>query len=218
MTDDPQSWQGDPAETEAAGHPDPQTDDRPSWARPTTTRPPRKYPSGAAKRKAAAARSAGSGGTSTGSTGRPGAAPGPPRAKPASKPRAKARVDYTEGLNAWLNLFTLPLIAKKQWLDVAAIVVHGPPITQAASDLANDDPRIAAIVGKAAELGPYGQLASGLVTLAAQLGSNHKLIPEQVAGMAGALPPDVLLAAVNFTPPAAAPPGPGADGARSAAA
>lgn len=125
-------------------------------------------------------------------------APKPGAATPKSKTQ-KYQTDYRKGLNGMLQLASFPLVMlgtqKPAFLaDAAAIGEHGPGVVDAVNDLAQEDPRLAAVLDKILGMGPYGALIAAVLPLAAQLLANHKIIPAGVAKALGAKDPDVLVA------------------------
>jgi hypothetical protein len=60
--------------------------------------------------------------------------------------------------------------------DAAAIVMHSNDVSNAVADLAVNDSRIARILDKLLEIGPYGALITAVMPLAAQILANHGII------------------------------------------
>jgi hypothetical protein len=119
-------------------------------------------------------------------------------ASPTPRPKAPAKVDYATGLKGLLPLAILPLVGLGRlkpvfFADAAAVSAKGPKVCDELSNLAQDDPRIAAIVEKATKVGPYGALLAAAMELSVQIATNHK--PELIAvtGGLGAVPPMQLI-------------------------
>lgn len=123
--------------------------------------------------------------------------PKSPRARPAASGGAKGRKTkadgYEEGLNGILQLICVPLIGAGAWADVAAVSLHGPALSKAIAQTADHDERLAAILDKALQVGPYGLVLTALMSLGAQIGVNHGAIPGEAARFFGALPTEVLM-------------------------
>lgn len=146
---------------------------------------------------------------------KPGPAPGTPRAssaprkaaptapKPTRKagPRAKvsaATPDYREGIAGLLQIPAFILASAGRLnpaleYDGIAVAVATPNIAEAVNSIAQDEPRVAAVLDKILQVGPYGALLGALVPLAAQIAVNHKRIP---AGTLGTLEPEALKASL----------------------
>lgn len=78
--------------------------------------------------------------------------------------------------------------------DAYAIGRHTPAISQALGDIADADPRVAAVLEKLAQVGPWGALIGALVPLAMQLAANHGVAAAAQFGSAlGVVNPSVLL-------------------------
>lgn len=57
--------------------------------------------------------------------------------------------------------------------DAHAIGKHAPVIAKALAEIADQDPRVAAVLERLAQVGPWGALVGALVPLALQLAANH---------------------------------------------
>lgn len=117
----------------------------------------------------------------------PGAPPRKP-GRPTGKPQPKSYVAGIEGLGqlaAGALLFVSPP-------DAAAVGFHTPPIAQALNDLAQQDPRVAAILDKLLQVGPYGALLASVMPLVLQILCNHGKVP---VGLLGTMDPDQLVTA-----------------------
>jgi hypothetical protein len=64
--------------------------------------------------------------------------------------------------------------------DAAAIIIHSEPIASAASNLAANDEKFAAILDRFLQAGPYAALITAVMPLLFQLAANHKLLPPQM--------------------------------------
>lgn len=112
------------------------------------------------------------------------------RRTPAAKaPRSK---DYRAGIEGIGQLAggALFFVAPA---DAAAVMLHTPPIAAALNDLAQQDPRVAAMLDKLLAVGPYGALLAAVMPLVLQILTNHGKIP---AGVLGTHTPDELIGAV----------------------
>lgn len=78
--------------------------------------------------------------------------------------------------------------------DSAAIQLHARGLADAAHQTAQSDPRLAAVLEKALQLGPYGLLLGAGLPLAYQLMANHGAFP--VIPELGVMDPDELLGMV----------------------
>lgn len=112
------------------------------------------------------------------------------------RPRKKSGTDYREGIEGLLQLPAAALavvgsqtdkqghLTHPEFLaDASAIADAAPKIASAVSDLANDRPEVAAVLDKILKVGPYGALITAVLPLAAQILTNHRVIP---AGLLGA--------------------------------
>jgi hypothetical protein len=115
----------------------------------------------------------------------------------ARKSRKKTGTDYREGIEGLLQLPAAGLMlagmqtGKLELVaDAATITNAAPSIAEALSDLANDQPQIAAVLDKVLKAGPYGALITAMVPMAMQLLTNHKVVP---AGVMGTVEPGVVI-------------------------
>jgi len=81
--------------------------------------------------------------------------------------------------------------------DAAAVVLHSENISQSVADLAVSDSRIARILDRLLEIGPYGALISAVMPLAAQIMTNHGILKP---GNFGAVSPEECIAQVVGEP------------------
>ena len=112
-----------------------------------------------------------------------------PAKKTAAAPRGRKpkKPDYTEGINGLFQLVSVPL-AFTAPADAYAVAAHGPNISKAVNDLAQERPEVAAVLDKVLKVGPYGALLGAVIPLAVQIMHNHNVIPEQMATQLGAHP------------------------------
>jgi hypothetical protein len=83
-------------------------------------------------------------------------------------------------------------------LDAAALALHTAPIADAIHHLALDDPRIAQILDRVMQVGPYGALVAAVSPLLVQVLCNHGVIRPNPT--VGALTPEELLTAIGVPP------------------
>lgn len=207
----PDGWGlGAPDETEASGAPTPS-----SQTEADADAPLGRNLDGSAKtsrrgrpRKAPGPTTSGAG-PGTGRT-KPRKAAAPPRSSSRSGPRAKPRIDYKSSLDGLCQLVGVPLFFVSP-LDAAALIVHQDELTTGLDQLANSDPRVAAILDRLLVAGPYGIVLAPVLKIGAQIAVNHNALPAEVGKFLGAVPPEILLQMVRFAPPdAAGAPSPGA--------
>jgi hypothetical protein len=126
-------------------------------------------------------------------------APAAPRPTRKAGPRAKATAatpDYREAVAGLLQIPAFILASAGRLnpvleYDGISIAAATPDIAEAVNSLAEQEPRVAAVLDKILTVGPYGALLGALVPLAAQIAVNHKKIP---AGTMGTLEPEALKA------------------------
>jgi hypothetical protein len=121
-----------------------------------------------------------------------------PAAKTAGKatPAAGKHAEYTMAMQGVMQIPAAVLAMASRWsptlaLDSVAFTVHAPPISSAVADLAMEDARVAAILEKVAEVGPYGAIVLAVLPLVLQVAANHKAIPPNEE--MGILTPEQLL-------------------------
>lgn len=121
-----------------------------------------------------------------------GSAPPPPATRKAAGTRKPGQAkDYTKGIEGLGQLAAGALFFVAP-ADAAAVGYHIPPIAVALNDLAREDPRVAALLDKILQVGPYGMLLGAVMPLVLQILTNHGKVP---AGMLGTLEPEVLVGA-----------------------
>ncbi len=129
------------------------------------------------------------------------AAPAAPRPTRKAGPRAKpsaALPDYREGVAGLLQIPAFILASAGRLnpvleYDGIAVAVATPNIAEAVNALAQEEPRVAAVLDKILQVGPYGALLGALVPLVAQIAVNHKRLP---AGTLGTQEPEALKASL----------------------
>jgi hypothetical protein len=123
---------------------------------------------------------------------------GPGSTRPsASRP---AQPDYRAAVAGLLQLPAMALGVGARFnpafgLDSAALALHTPPIADAVHYLALDDARIAAILDRVMQVGPYGALVAAVSPLIVQILCNHGVIKPNAT--VGALTPEELLTALG---------------------
>jgi hypothetical protein len=113
------------------------------------------------------------------------------------KSKRKTGTDYRAGIEGLLQLPAAGLMlagmqsGKLELVaDAATITNAAPGIAEALSDLANDQPQVAAVLDKVLKAGPYGALIAAVVPMAMQLMANHKVVP---VGVMGTVDPGVVI-------------------------
>lgn len=84
---------------------------------------------------------------------------------------------------------SIPLIA-----DGATILYHGPALAQATIQIAENDPRIMALIEKLVQFGPYGMFVTVVFSMAIQGGRNHEVAAPGLLESFGAMPPEQIIA------------------------
>lgn len=170
---------------------------------PATTEPPMADPEAPYGRKAD--------GTPKARPGRKpadGSAPRQTAPKPSRKaatPRARvAAPDYRAGIAGVLQVPTAALAMAGRFkpvlaYDAAAIAIHTPSIAEALNTLAQEEPRVAAVLDRVLAIGPYGAIVGVAVALTAQIAVNHKRLPAEAGAAFGAVEPDTLMASMAPT-------------------
>jgi hypothetical protein len=124
----------------------------------------------------------------------------PPKPGAARKPPARGRAtDYRPGILGLAQVVAFPLTVAGRYrpplaLDGAAVATHAPDIAEALSVLAAERPEVAAALDRVLSAGPYGLLIGACVPLVAQIGVNHRRLPESVGVGLGAVPREQLAA------------------------
>ena len=130
-------------------------------------------------------------------------APKPGRKAPATRARTAAP-DYRPGIAGVLQVPAAALAMAGRFrpelaYDAAAIAVHTPTIADALNTLAQEEPRVAAVLDRILAIGPYGAIVGVVVTLGAQIAVNHKRLPVEAGQAFGAVDPDTLMASLAPT-------------------
>lgn len=133
-------------------------------------------------------------------------APKPARKSTGARTRPSAAPDYRPGIAGVLQVPTAALAMAGRFkpalaYDAAAIAVHTPTIADALNTLAQEEPRVAAVLDKVLAIGPYGAMVGVVITLGAQIAVNHKRLPIEAGQAFGAVEPDTLMA--SLAPPTA---------------
>ncbi|HWW95507.1 MAG TPA: hypothetical protein VN375_19210 [Vicinamibacteria bacterium] len=117
--------------------------------------------------------------------------PTAPGKKPTPAASRKGARDYRKGIEGIGQLVAggLMFVAPA---DAAAVGFHTPPIAEALNDLAQEDPRFAAMLDKLMKVGPYSALLAAVAPLMLQILCNHGKMP---AGILGTVPPEHLIEA-----------------------
>lgn len=111
-------------------------------------------------------------------------------------PAGRGPTDYRPALLRMTTWVTLPL-AFRAPIDAASIDHHvrgedtpeNPGLARAVSNLAADQPQVAAVLDRILTAGPYAELAAAGIPLVMQLLVNHNRIPVAVAKKLGATDP-----------------------------
>lgn len=138
---------------------------------------PRGARTGTSKRKPAAAK--------------PKAAPTPPR-KPAAAPSRKD-VDYTEAFSETAKSIG-GLLMMGSPLDGAVILTCADEIGDVGNELAQINDQVRALGDRLLKIGPWGRVSNLVAKIGAQICANHRILPDAVTGLFGALPRDQFAA------------------------
>lgn len=129
----------------------------------------------------------------------------PKPGRKATTPRARvAAPDYRAGIAGVLQVPTAALAMAGRFkpvlaYDAAAIAIHTPSIAEALNTLAQEEPRVAAVLDRVLAIGPYGAIVGVAVALTAQIAVNHKRLPAEAGAAFGAVEPDTLMASMTPT-------------------
>ena len=139
-------------------------------------------------------------------------APRPTRNVRVKAPRTRPPVgmDYTEAILGVGQLIAIPLgLAgrqnKKLAYDAATVVAFLPDVAQFGNELAQQEPKIAALLDKIVTVGPYGKGVALAMAIGAQIAVNHGMIPVSAGQGLGAVHPDVLMDQVSASGTASSP-------------
>lgn len=135
----------------------------------------------------------------TGGGGKPTAPPPPKKAGKPKPPPKRTRPDYRPGITALLSLPAglvgaagATLGRRELVADAATIMAHAPGLAGGLDELAGQDPRVAAVLDRVLQAGPYGALITAVVPMAAQILANHGILKP---GQMGTMPPEDLVQA-----------------------
>lgn len=117
----------------------------------------------------------------------------PPETTPAEAIRGLLQMPATGLVIIGQRANSLPLVA-----DGATILVHGPGWAQALADIAENDPRIMAILEKLVAFGPYGAFVTMSVIIGAQFARNHEAAPAPILEGFGAVSPEQIISAAGL--------------------
>lgn len=132
------------------------------------------------------------------------AASGPPKAAKQAPRQAATppEVTYAQAASGLLSLIPIGLAMaarvlrnERLALDSVAVSRGIPDLAQAAGDIAVTDARIAAVLDKVEQVGPWGAFIMAGLPIALQIGANHGFVePSETMGI---LTPDQLMATVE---------------------
>lgn len=110
--------------------------------------------------------------------------------------------DYRESVLGVIQVISLPLAAvatrdDRFAADLVAVEASAEPIADAFDQMARTNDKIAKVLDKLAEVGPYGLLISAVAPLVLQVAANHEAIPP---GVAGTVDRQTLLEAAGMAP------------------
>jgi hypothetical protein len=91
---------------------------------------------------------------------------------------------------------SVPLVA-----DGATIIVHGGPFAEALAKIAENDPRMMALLEKLLAFGPYGEALALAIPFAAQFIRNHNEPAAPILEGFGAVPPEQIITAASLDIP-----------------
>lgn len=115
-------------------------------------------------------------------------------------------VDYTEAINGIGQLIALPLglagrANRKLAYDAATVVAFLPDVAAFGNELAQNEPRVAALLDKIVTVGPYGKGVALALGIGAQIAVNHGWIPVEAGRTMGAMEPEQLMDHVSGPAP-----------------
>jgi hypothetical protein len=94
------------------------------------------------------------------------------------------------------RVHSTPLVA-----DGATILVHGPGVAKAIVEIAENDPRVMALLEKVLAFGPYGVLLAALIPAVAQGIRNHNEPAAPLLEGFGAVAPERIISAASLDVP-----------------
>ena len=136
----------------------------------------------------------------------PGAVPRRTSSRARTGPRAASRENvaarYSDGCLRLLRTLVAPLMVVGQRnpavaADAATLAQTGPALAEAVGQLAAEEARVAAALDRLMSVGPYGEVGTVLLTIAAQLAYNHGALPPAMGAGMGLQDPAVLAAGVR---------------------
>jgi hypothetical protein len=122
--------------------------------------------------------------------------PAPEKLTPQETIRGILQVPATAFILAGQRTQSIPLVA-----DGATILVHGPAFAEAAAQIAEQDPRIMALLEKLVTFGPYGMFVTVCVIAGTQFRRNHDEKNAALLEELGAVPPDKIIDMANLGVP-----------------
>lgn len=126
---------------------------------------------------------------------------------PASKPRPRGNTtradsgklaeertsDRAEGIAGLGQLACIPLMLLGQHADVGAIQAHWPAVSTETAKIADNNPKLAAVIDKAIAIGPYAGLVTALMPFVLQILVNHnRLSMHPMLGGMGVISPQAM--------------------------
>lgn len=123
-------------------------------------------------------------------------APKPPPRRPGPR-RAPSGPDYVAGARGLVQLVAagfgiLAAVTRRPEFvaDSATLSIHGEALAQGVGEAAAGDERLARVLEKALQVGPYGALLAPVMTIGAQIAVNHGILKP---GVMGTKEPQVLI-------------------------
>jgi hypothetical protein len=77
--------------------------------------------------------------------------------------------------------------------DAATLTVYADPVADGFQQVAETDARVAAVLDRVMQVGPYAAIIAPLIGLVTQLGVNHRLVPEALGAQLGAMSPAAII-------------------------
>lgn len=124
------------------------------------------------------------------------------RTGPRANTRENTAARYTDGCMRLLRTLVAPLMIVGQRnpavaADAATLAQSGPALADAVGQLAAEEARVAAALDRLMAVGPYGEVGTVLLTIAAQLAYNHGALPPAMGAGMGLQDPATLAAGVR---------------------
>jgi hypothetical protein len=120
-----------------------------------------------------------------------------PRPAAAPKKSSGKQALREEAANGIGQIVAFGAMVSGQLADAGAIGMHWPGMAHEAAVTAETDAKMAALLDKLLEVGPYGNLIIATLPLVAQLLVNHSLVKLEAMAGAGVVHPDALTAQVR---------------------